>query len=283
MCIGQLMLAQGDDHGAVNSMAEVAELVQGETDSFVRAFALGMMANFAVFRGDFATARPLAEESLAIMRRRGETRWLILPVLNLAAIERATGNFDEADRLSGQISSVIGSVDHPMFAPVLLTMGLNARSEGRTEEAKAYFEQGLEFSLRIGATMPFQVSFESELAHLAREKGELTRAKTIYTEVIGKWRSLNQDAAVANILECLAMIARDEGNSKRAACLLGAAEALRERVQVPIWPYERPPFDALVAALHLELTPAELAAAWERGRATDLNRAIAYAIEDART
>ncbi|MFN2107887.1 MAG: hypothetical protein ACK2UR_15520, partial [Candidatus Promineifilaceae bacterium] len=58
----------------------------------------------------------------------------------------------------------------------------------------------------------------------------------------------------------------------------GAAEALREQIDVDMLPDERVVYDAEVGALREAMKPDELTAAWRSGRALDMETAVNLAL-----
>jgi hypothetical protein len=102
----------------------------------------------------------------------------------------------------------------------------------------------------------------------------------LFTDIrlIGFWRDSGRMAAVANVLESFAYVAQAEHNPERAARLLGAAEALRDNIRVPLTADERREFDAAAADLRGQMEAGAFAAAWAQGRAMDTERAIQFAV-----
>jgi hypothetical protein len=66
---------------------------------------------------------------------------------------------------------------------------------------------------------------------------------------------------------------------ERTARLLGAAEALRAAIGLPLPPAERPDYERTVAAARAQLDEAAFATAWAQGRAMSLDQLVAYALE----
>jgi hypothetical protein len=99
--------------------------------------------------------------------------------------------------------------------------------------------------------------------------------------MILSYRELSMEPAVANLLECFAMVAAQKGQLPRAGRLFGAAEALRERIQADMTAIERMEYDAVVGGLKSMMDPEELETSWQEGRnlssdpAIDLARAYA--------
>jgi hypothetical protein len=68
------------------------------------------------------------------------------------------------------------------------------------------------------------------------------------------------------------------GNTRRAVSLLGAAEALREAIGVPVYDADRAAYDAWVQQARQKLGEAEFADAWVNGRALEWQQAIGLAM-----
>jgi hypothetical protein len=85
----------------------------------------------------------------------------------------------------------------------------------------------------------------------------------------------------AVVLERLAVVAGVWGQTERAARLFGAAIALREAIDAPLWPIERIDYDRHVAAARSSLGEEPFAAAWAEGRTMRLEDAIALALDEA--
>jgi DNA-binding NarL/FixJ family response regulator len=68
-------------------------------------------------------------------------------------------------------------------------------------------------------------------------------------------------------------------DAARAAELLGAAEALRDALQTPLPPAERPDYERALETLAQRLDPEALQRHWDAGRARGLERSIQSATE----
>ena len=85
---------------------------------------------------------------------------------------------------------------------------------------------------------------------------------------------------IAWCLEEFAGVWRGRGQLKRAARLLGAAEALREATVSTIPPDEHAEYAEAAAALRSALGEEAFAAAWAEGRALSMESAIALALAE---
>ena len=57
--------------------------------------------------------------------------------------EHRLGNQVRAERIRQEIRGYLEEVDHPMFIPTFLGLGLEARLERHYEDAEMYFSEGL--------------------------------------------------------------------------------------------------------------------------------------------
>jgi predicted ATPase len=272
---GLLLMGLGDTPAATDCFQTAISMENQLGPSFWLAFALGMSASLAIMIGDIERARDAAEEALAL-RAEYDRRWLLLPLSILMGVEHRLGNQVRAEQIRWEIRGYLEEVDHPMFIPAFLGLGLEARSEGHLEDAQIYFREGLKFAKQI-KSRPFIAVMESELAHLARARGDFETASQAYRKLIWQWKDLGHIPAIAHLLECIAFLAYHQGEVVHAAYLLGAAEALRESIQVPMREVERLEYDATVAALRAQIDSPAFASAWSEGRLMDLERAIRYA------
>jgi hypothetical protein len=81
-------------------------------------------------------------------------------------------------------------------------------------------------------------------------------------------------------IEGLAALIRVTGDPEKAARLLGTADVLRTKVGAGLNSGQAD-YDRNLAALHAELAPSVMAAAWEEGTRMSVDEAVAYAGEHA--
>jgi hypothetical protein len=114
---------------------------------------------------------------------------------------------------------------------------------------------------------------------MERLEGHHDKAESMYHETILEWKRLGHRAAVANQLECFAFIARMHEHAERAVKLLGAAEALREKIKIPMSEVEQVEYDREVADLKANMGEREFASLWAEGRSMTMEQAIQFALE----
>jgi hypothetical protein len=110
------------------------------------------------------------------------------------------------------------------------------------------------------------------MGHLLRDDGDYAGARSLYQESLLLRRELGDLFALAQSLEDLAVLAGKQGQWERAMRLLGAEEALCERLgtrpSVAInWPEGAAQYEGTVAGGGAALGEAAFAARWAESRA----------------
>jgi tetratricopeptide (TPR) repeat protein len=270
-------MGTGDIVGAAEGFTEAARIERRLDDPFWLTLCLGNLAVLAGFMEDLGQVRTRAEEALAVSQRLKQRWTRIIPLSNLAWAERRQGNEARANLLDDEIRANLKNINHPIFMPISIGLGTEARLAGRFEDARAIINEAFKMAQRMHSKN-LQASFRSDLAHITRLEGRLDEAEQEYRQLIAIWYELGHRGAVANLLECLGFIARGTGRRERAAQLLGAAEALREVIQMPMREYERLEYDPEVAVLREAMQPDAFASAWSKGRAMSLEDAVQLAL-----
>ena len=110
---------------------------------------------------------------------------------------------------------------------------------------------------------------------VARRQGELGQAKQLFREVLTRCYELGYHYHVAAALEALGLIAAAQEQAHDAIQLFGAAERLRETLQMPMAPANRAEYDRAVAAGRAQLGEAAFAVVWLAGQSMTLEQMIA--------
>lgn len=159
-------------------------------------------------------ATAFAEESLEAARATGEPRYVANALSNLGAIVLAAGDQDRAGVVLPEAVDLAREVgDERIAALAINNLGDLALTLGDLERAEPLFEE-----LKLGRLDDAGEHFRESLSH-GREAGD------------------KEDLAWC--LEGFAALAAASGQGKRAALLLGAAEALLSGMGADFKPFER--------------------------------------------
>jgi predicted ATPase len=184
-------------------------------------------------------AQAYLEERIALAQELGDTRTLMDSEADLALLELARGQFDQART---HVDRVIAHDN----------------------------EMGNQLALN---------QFRSDVAHTWRELGYFEEALAIYRETVLFWQKIDHQGAVAHQLECFGFIAKAEEEWERAVKLLSAAESLREVSDSPLMHQGRTEKDKEIAELRAGMDQEVFNSLWAEGQRMTMEQAVAFALE----
>jgi tetratricopeptide (TPR) repeat protein len=228
---------QGTFDRSEELLGESLELARGMGDQQAAAVALDLSGVVASERGDLDRAVVLFEEGLALAREVGDPR-------------------DESE--------------------ILRNLGIIARRRGEPDQAAVLLREALARS-RIAGNSVGITSALVALAAVVRETGDLGGAQRLLAEAADALGEAGDQAIAAEILNESAFQAAAGAWWESAACRLGAAAVLRERLNFPLLPSEREVHERALAAVRTALGEDGFSAAWEGGRALPLEEAMTEA------
>jgi hypothetical protein len=121
----------------------------------------------------------------------------------------------------------------------------------------------------------------ADLGNLACDRADFEAAHSLYRESLRTFQELDYKRGVAQLLESFARVAADQGQTRRALGLAGAAAALRHSLGTPLRPSEQAKLEASLETARQKLSDSECAAAWVDGWARPLEEAVEIALTSA--
>ena len=119
-----------------------------------------------------------------------------------------------------------------------------------------------------------------DLGDVSHALGDEAAARRLYAESLALWQELGDERGIAQGLEGFASLAAAESRPERVVRLLGAARAMRERIDEPSSPSRRASLERLSEAARAALGEQACAAAWAAGRAMPPEQAAVEALAD---
>jgi predicted ATPase/DNA-binding SARP family transcriptional activator/DNA-binding CsgD family transcriptional regulator len=236
-----------------------------------------MLAVVSSKRGDPEQATKLAEESLALSRQANDAEFVGSSLLVLGWSSDDRGDHERAEKFYEEgvvLSRESGSTG--LLSISLDNLGWAFLTQGDPERAKELFEEAVTLVREVGDTADPLLS----LGWVALLGGDLQQAKALYKESLTLCRELGAKAGAADSLEWLACVSGAEGEARRAARLFGAAEALREALDIRMSPDERTLEEPYLLAARSQLDGGTWEELWEEGRAISMEAAIEYALSE---
>jgi predicted ATPase/class 3 adenylate cyclase len=267
----------GDFVGSLKVFEESIQLSRQIGDKYTLSFALSSIGMVKAFLGDAESSYHEAEEGLALARETGDKVLVGLALITMAGVTLGDPKTMRAYSEEGlQLLREAGA----RWAAAMTSFGagLFAAWQGNHAEAHSWFEACLPLFTELRDTHRVTM-VHSELAHLERRQGHFSQAKALYRETLLAWHRMGHRAAIAHEMECLAIIAKAQEEDEGAARLFGAAEALRETINIPMTPFERMEYEREVSDLRANMDEAAFVKAWTEGRAMTMEQAIVFALE----
>jgi predicted ATPase len=275
---GNLLLELGADHRQANTLLEesLAQFQELEDITWtVRAVSLlGWAASRA---GDLDRSVALREQAVALARGEADEWNLAMALGNLGGSLWKVGDYVRA-RATLEESLVLyralGEPEGTAFA--LCGLGMVKLSEGDYKRASSLLEEALALARKVGH-LPDTGRYLADLGVVVLHEAEYDRAVALFEESLRLAREVEDDLLTSQCLWGMAVVAAAQGRPVRAACLWGAAAALRYALVVPSV-VVRPLEQRLLVPVRDRLDSDTFDAAWAKGQAMRREDAIAYAL-----
>lgn len=235
-----------------------------------------LLASVLTYQGHYTRAQALIEEGLVCAREMGNND-AICDALNVAAtIAFLQGNYtttrsllEEGLALHRAVEDRRGCAYDLSFLGylTLFTEQDHATAQGLIEESVTLFQ---EVGDRRGISKALY-----RLGHIAFSRGDYTAAQAFYEQSLVILWEVEDTWLLAACLERVAEAAVAQEYATWAARLCGAVEALREAIDAPIPPIERPDYENAVAAACTQLGERVFSATWAEGRTMTPSQAFA--------
>lgn len=203
--------------------------------------ALNSLGWIARHEGRIDEALAHYSESLEIRRRLSESNAVAMALVSLAYLEVDRGRYDEASRLSEESLALLESIGARGggLAIVNSALGLVRYFQGRPEEAREHFETCLRIQEDIGSR--FGIAYaQYYLAQLDLRETDLDAASSRLAEALSTARDLGSPRLTADLLAATEQLAAARGDHEAAARFHGAAESVRESIELILPSFERP-------------------------------------------
>jgi predicted ATPase/transcriptional regulator with XRE-family HTH domain len=272
--------------------------------------------DFYWFRGYSTEAREWMDKFLKIELPASHRRAFLLQ--KAGWLTRASGDFEKADVLlkrSLKLAFEIGDKNRAAWA--MMDLGLSARDQGDHERAVSYFSQALTFAQESGEKRAigiclynlaesYDISGELDTSRKLWEQGldvlrlegdqthiawgleglagtaylakDFSTALRFHLESLQFKVGVMDKLGIAYSFEGLAQVSAAQGESERAAILWGAANSLREALNVPIEPSRENMYTSLIPITRAQFGDKNFDHAWKKGKTMSLKESIEFAL-----
>ncbi len=240
---------------------------------------LQRLGSIAREQGRYEEARRQHERSQAVWEELDDRSGVAASLDYLGFVAWLEGDTARAEELGARALATFRATGEAQeTAAALINLGAASSYAGDSGLARRRLDEALGISRQIGYQEGIAWA-QHELAILARREHDLPGAAALLRTSLRLHHELGDRWRAASVLEEVAggvLVRLDPG---RAGELLGAAEALRDALQAPLPPAERPDYERAVETLGERLDPEALQRHWDVGRTRGLDRAIQVATE----
>ena len=234
--LSYIAVLASDYDSARAMLTESIPVLRDSPDTLTLAIALHVLGLSWYQTGDLGRASPLFDESLALMRAIGDVSWIALPLSGAGRVAYGQGNFADAQaKLEEALSLLQAAGERPQMASTLYWLGQVARLQGNLNTAAMRYIEGLKLAEEVAV-------------------------KAIVPELLEGLAGVN--------------VARGTERYPLAVRLLGAAEALRIAINLPLAQVNRDDFERTMTSLRTGLNETAFAAEWARGQAMSFRQAL---------
>jgi tetratricopeptide (TPR) repeat protein len=185
-----------------------------------RTKALNGAGVLALSQGDYAWARAMHEESLAIRRELGDRQGVAASLNNLGNVAKDQGEYAAARALYEEALAAFRVLGHKQFmANALGNLGDVAWAQGDYAGARALLEEALAIRKVLGDRGGIAISL-SNLGKVAHSQGEYAEAMAMFEGSLAIHRELEARQGIAASLSNLGKVAWAQGDYAGARALL---------------------------------------------------------------
>jgi predicted ATPase len=281
-----------------------------------RAFVLHSGGLLAIWTGQQEKGLARIEESLAILKRAEEDRWIAFSMMSNAVALLNMGKDHDARPLLEQAQRIFKEIGQDYFnAITLVHLGNVELGLGNAEKAQAILEEAKTLALRLDENwiLSFVVNnlgevartrgqfdlargyyeqcqsllattgdngdmarFVHSLGYIAQHEGDFESAESKFREGLMMFRRLGNRRGIAECLAGLAGIKARQGYANWGAVVLGAAERLLHSTGGAWWPADRVEVERNLELLQSSLDEIGFISAWNKGRDMTIDQAIEF-------
>jgi DNA-binding CsgD family transcriptional regulator len=193
-----------------------------------------------------------------------------LALIGLGALAMLQGAHERGASLLEEARVAVQGVADPRLAAILagrveINLAVAPRAQGDYARANAHLEAALSLERAAGYSEGIILAL-GDLGNVARDQGETSRALALYLEALQLGRNHPGTRVVTEVIEAVGIMAAAAEQAERAAVLLSAARAQRERLGLRYGVQEdQVAMEEAIAAARMALGEPAFTRAWDAG------------------
>ena len=247
-----------------------------------RAKALVALGVIHIYQGANREAEPRLIEGLAGCRALGDAVHAVLALIGLSGLAIMEGDYEHGSALLEEALAAALGVSDRRLAGILagrvsINLAVAPREQGQYALAAAHLEEALRLQREAGYTDGMILAL-GDLGNLARDQDDHARALALFREALELGRGHPGMRVVTEVVEAVGIVTATVGQAERAARLLSAARAQRDRLGLRYRVRnDQTALEHAVAAARAALGEHAFATAWAAGQTLSPGQAVAEA------
>jgi predicted ATPase/transcriptional regulator with XRE-family HTH domain len=273
--VGAMLRLQGNQASAREWLEESVSIWREVGDQVGLAHALVLLGWSLTAHPD--EAFPVLEECIALLRECGSSWDLAYALLTEGMVAIASGDVDTARRVLDECVSLQRVHDDAWLAgQAMFYLGRIEAHAGSLEAATARYQASLAIFEEIGDKF-YTSAVLLDLAIASLIRGDLARTANLCVEGVALSRREGLLTGLSMHLTGLAAVISHLGDTRQAARLFSAGDALRERLDFQVGSF-KDAYQRYIDTMRAQLGDEIFDVAWEQGRALPLDDAVAEAL-----
>jgi predicted ATPase len=276
---GMMTLWQGEQAPALVRMEEGMKIEQRlENEEMMAPVLLGKGVAL-INMGKDNEARSFLEEAQGLFEEQNQPYFHIFTTVHLGNVELGLGHPEKALEWEEAAYAEARAINENwLLSFALNNLGEIARVKGQYDLARKYYEECQDLVRDTGDTGDM-ARFVHTLGYIAQHEGDYERAESQFRQSLVMFRRLGNRRGMAECIAGLAGLKARQGRAEWGAVMLSAAENALKLTGGAWWPADRVEVEANWDVVRSALSDADFAAAQKRGRAMNLEQALAFASE----
>jgi predicted ATPase/DNA-binding SARP family transcriptional activator len=254
------------------------ELAEALGDRRMIASACYQLGAVALNLNDYARARICLTRSLDIYKRLGDRRGTSRTLGNLGLLERK-GDQEQAMAYTLEYIKTSRELGNPADeAHGLHEVGNIHYQRGDFEQARQAYRAALDVFMGIGTGFGLGFALNS-LGNALFHLGEPQQAQRLHRQALSVYLDRRNEEGIVWTLERFTVVEAKYGDIEEAARLLGAASIGRERLGIPLAPWDQADWDEAISIVRKAMGEAAFANLWAEGRTLTQEQAVACIVK----